>query len=994
MVNISLSLVGASPEVMESQVVDLVEDAVMGIQGIRNVTSNSQQASANVSVEFDLDRDIDQAMQEIETRMAQVQKNLPVDMRPFSVRKMNPEDQPLLRLVLISDGQMNRSQLMSFARNVLFDQFATVTGVGDIGISGYVDPNLRVWLSLEKLKNLQMTADDVITAIQNEHNEIPAGRLENASHEINLRVMGEAHTPEEFSKLLISKRGGGINYRSIQLGEVAKIEEGLADVRRRARYNGQPSVGLEILKQHGSNAVEVADQVRRRLEEVKPNLPQGISLEIRQDTTKFIRDSVNELEMTLLLSAFLTSLVCFLFLGSWSSTFNVLMAIPTSIIGSFIAIRFFGFTLNTFTLLGLSLAIGIVVDDAIMMLENIVRHREKGLSRKHAALLGADEITFAAVAATIAIAAIFVPVIFMKGVIGRYFYQYGITVTVAVFLSLLEALTLTPMRSSRFLTVGHSRWRLPRLTNKLMDILTNQYGRLLHILLSNRWKVIGVSLLFFAGSLFSVKFLKTELIPAQDQSQILLRLKGPVYSSLNFTDGKSRQIEEYLKTLPEVSSFSTAVGGFGGDSVNQGMVFVSLVDPNKRKLTQAQLIEKMREDFKEKIKGIKVLIQDTSLRGFSSSRGYPVEFTVQGPDWEVLAKSTQDLIDQLDDSPILADVNTDFQLAMPEVKIVPDRQKLSTHAVSLNAVTTSVNQLIGGAVLNSTNRYSKDGHRWDIRVRLIDQDRSRSDQLKLIQVRNNRGELISLSELVNLKEQGSLQAISRRNRERAISVYGNITKGHSQKEALQEVEKVAAQVLPNGYHIVLTGNSQTMNESFQSLIFALVLGIFVSYMVLASQFNSFIHPVTVLLALPFSISGAFLALLVTHQSLNIFSMIGLILLMGIVKKNSILLVDFTNQERIKNLNVHKALLIACPLRLRPILMTSIATIAGAVPAALAWGPGAETRVPMAVAMIGGVLVSTFLTLFTVPCAYSLFAHIERKERQETVLSLDAVAKTP
>ena len=994
MVSISLSLVGASPEVMESQVVDLVEDAVMGIQGIRNVSSNSQQASANVSVEFDLDRDIDQAMQEIETRMAQVQKNLPVDMRPFSVRKTNPEDQPLLRLVLISDGKMSRSELMSFARNVLYDQFATVAGVGDIGVSGYVDPNLRVWLSLDKLKSMQMTADDVITAIQNEHNEIPAGRLENATNEMNLRVMGEAHTPEEFAKLLISKRGGGINYRSVQLKDVATIEEGLADVRRLSRYNGQPSVGLEILKQHGSNAVEVASQIRKRLDEIKPGLPPGISLEVRQDTTKFISDSVHELEMTLLLSAFLTSVVCFLFLGSWSSTFNVLMAIPTSIIGSFIAIKFFGFTLNTFTLLGLSLAIGIVVDDAIMMLENIVRHREKGLSRKHAALLGADEITFAAVAATIAIAAIFVPVVFMKGVIGRYFYQYGITVTVAVLLSLLEALTLTPMRCSRYLTVGHSRWRLPRLTNQLMDFLTLRYEKILRVLLAHRWKVTLASLLFFALSVASVKFLKTELIPAQDQSQILLRLKGPVYSSLNFTDGKSREIEQYLSTVPEVSSYSTAVGGFGGDAVNQGMIFVSLVDPDKRKLSQAQLIDKMREDFKEKIKGIKVLIQDTSLRGFSSSRGYPVEFTVQGPDWEVLAKSTQELIDALDDSPILADVNTDFQLAMPEVKIVPDRPKLAAHAVSLNTVTTAVNQLIGGAVLNSTNRYTKEGHRWDIRVRLVNEDRTRADQLKLIQVRNNRGELIPLADLVNLKEQASLQAISRRNRERAISVYGNVTKGHSQKEAMQEVAQVAAKVLPNGYHIVLTGNSQTMNESFQSLIFALVLGIFVSYMVLASQFNSFIHPVTVLLALPFSISGAFLALWATHQSLNIFSMIGLILLMGIVKKNSILLVDFTNQERDKNLSVQDALLTACPLRLRPILMTSIATIAGAIPAALALGPGAETRVPMAVAMIGGVLVSTFLTLFTVPCAYSLFARIERKARTEPLLALDAVAKAP
>lgn len=991
-VSISLALNGASPEVMESQVVDLVEDAVMGIQGIRNITSNSQQSAANVSVEFELDRNIDVALQEIQTRVAQVQKNLPEDLLPISVRKTNPEDQPILRLVLTNHGSMTRAELMSYARNVLFDQFSTVEGVGDIGLSGYVDPNLRVWLSLDKLKQHQMTADDVVQAILAEHNEIPSGRLENDKQEMNLRLLGEAKSPEEFSKLMVAKRGGGVNYAPIPLGEIATVEEGLADVRRMARYSGVPSVGLEILKQHGSNAIEVSKAIRRRLKELQPTLPQGLTLEVRQDTTRFISDSIHELEFTLLLSALLTSLVCYLFLGSWTSTLNILMAIPTSVVGTFIGLKFFGFTLNTFTLLGLSLAIGIVVDDAIMMLENIVRHRERGESRRIAALKGAEEITFAAIVSTVAIAAIFVPVVFMKGIIGKYFYQYGVTVTIAVLLSLLEALTLTPMRCSRFLTTEHSGF-LPTLVDRVMVKMASAYKNILVVLLRHPWKVTVGATAIFAFSLLTLRFLKAELIPPQDQAQLMMRLRGPVSASLDYTDGKFKEVEAYLSKQKEIAAFSSTVGGYGGDAVNQGMIYLSLVAAKDRNLTQTQLADKFREELKAQVKGIRISIQDPSLRGFASGRGYPVEFTVQGPDWRVLSDQTEKLIEALNHSRSLVDVNTDYQMGMPEVQIIPNREKMAKYKMNLVNVTKAVNQLVGGQVLNSMNRYSKGEHRWDIRVRLVGDDRNQAEQIKLIRVRNNQGELIPLAELVDLKEEPSLPSIARRNRERAITVYGNIQKGHAQKEALAELQKVATETLAPGYHISLTGNSQTLNESFMSLIAALALGILVSYMVLASQFNSFIHPVTVLISLPFSLSGAILALKGFNQSLNVFSMIGLILLMGIVKKNSILLVDFTNQMRDVHRDVTEALIAACPVRLRPIIMTSVATVAGAIPSALALGPGAETRIPMAVAMIGGVTLSTLLTLFVVPCAYLLFSKTSSPQEEEKP-KLSAVRPTP
>ncbi|MBI3557926.1 MAG: efflux RND transporter permease subunit, partial [Deltaproteobacteria bacterium] len=454
-VSVSVSLPGAAPAVMESQVLDPLEDSIMQIDGIRSVTSSAQQSSGSIAVEFELNRNIDESMQEIQNHINQVRNVLPVNLFPPTLRKSNPEDSPIIWVALTADDpNANRMDMMIYARNFLYNQFATVPGVGSLAMGGYVDPSLRVWTDLDKLDHYNLTSEDLLSSIKAEHIEIPAGRIENDKQEFNVRNMGEALSPAEFGKIMInSRKNQGPNYKPTRLSDVATVEEGLADVRKIVRFNKKLAVGLGVLKQHGSNAVEVANGVRAKLAEIQPLIPKGYHVDLRTDNTRFIKQSVDELVFMLLLSALLTSLVCYLFLGSWTSTINVLLAIPTSIIGAFTAFYFCNFTLNTFTLLGLSLAIGIVVDDAIMMLENIVRHRELGEKMRAAAIKGSKEITFAAMAATIAVVAIFMPVIFMKGVIGRYFLLYGTTVTVAVLLSLSEALTLTPMRCSRYLHV-------------------------------------------------------------------------------------------------------------------------------------------------------------------------------------------------------------------------------------------------------------------------------------------------------------------------------------------------------------------------------------------------------------------------------------------------------------------------------------------------------------------------------------------------------------
>jgi HAE1 family hydrophobic/amphiphilic exporter-1 len=488
-----------------------------------------------------------------------------------------------------------------------------------------------------------------------------------------------------------------------------------------------------------------------------------------------------------------------------------------------------------------------------------------------------------------------------------------------------------------------------------------------------------VTLVIFFASWQVSKLLPAEMMPAQDQSMMMLRFKLPVGTSINVTNQKIKQVEDYLLTKPQVSGLMSAVGGFGGDAVNQGMAYVTLVDRDKRKESQKQLINKFRKELRKKVPGMETVVQDLSLRGFASGRGFPVEFIIQGPDWDKLNEVTEKIMDAMKKSGFLTDVHTDVQPGMPEVQLVPNREKLAQHAVALSTVTQALNSLVGGSILNKEVQYPKGRHRYEIEVRLIASQRNAIPDLNRIKLRNNRGETVPLSLLVDKQVRPSLMHISRLDRARAIKVYANPAPGHSQQDALKQTEALAKSMAPKGYSIKMIGSSQSFRESFQSLIVALILGIVVSYMVLASQFNSFIHPITVLMALPFSFTGAFIGLYVAHQSINIFSLIGFILLMGIVKKNSILLVDFTNQCRKEGVAVHDALLKACPIRLRPILMTSVATVAGALPEALSLGPGAETTIPMAVSIIGGVIASTVLTLFVVPCVYSLLAKFERPE---------------
>ncbi len=980
-VSVDVTWEGAAPEVMETQVTDIMEDAVMSVEGIKEVTSVSQQGQAQITVEFNLNRNIDAALQDVQTKIAQAQKNLPHEIDPPIVTKTNPEDQPIMWIAL--SGERPLKDLSHYVSESLRDQITTVAGVGSIRLGGYVDPNLRVWLDAKKMKEKELTVEDVLNSISTQHADLPAGYIDTGPQEMNVRVYGEAASAGEFQKIVIPNRVRGAPiWKQIQLQEVGTVEDGLADVRRISRTLGRAAIGLGIVKQRGTNAVAVANAVKKKIVEIEKILPQGMHLSVVFDTTKFIKASVNELTFNLILSVILTSLVCYFFLGSFSATFNVLLAIPTSIMGAFIVLYFFGFTVNTFTMLGLSLVIGIVVDDAIMVLENISRYQEHGYSRMNAALVGAREITFAALAASVAILAIFVPVIFMQGVIGKFFYQFGITISVAVLFSLLEALTIAPMRCSQFLKVGHTT-KLGQFVDKHMKTLTEGYRNLLGFFLNRPMLVLAAATAIFLVSLGLTKTLKKEFVPSQDQSRFLARVTFPLGTSLAKTDETLKAGEAFLMKQPELGSYYCAIGGFQGGQVNTAMVFITMKEKKDRPMdlghreTQSDFMQIVRKQWST-LPGVqRVIIQDLSLSGFSAQRGFPIEFTIRGAGWDKLGSFSKEIMDRMKKTGLMTDIDTDYQLGMPELQIHPDRKKSAEHAVSVISIANTINAMIGGV---RNGKFTSNGKRYDVRVRLAEADRTSPKDVQGIWVRNQYGEIVPLSAVITSEVKPTLFSITRKNRERAISIFANPAAGHSQQEALDAVLNIAKQVLPSDYHAVFSGGSQAFQESFQSLMLALILGIFVAYMVLATQFNSFIHPLTVFLALPFSVTGAFLALVISRNSMNLYSMIGLILLMGIVKKNSILLVDFTNERRRQGADVRKALLEACPVRLRPILMTSVATVAAAIPEALAFGAGSETIVPMAVTIVGGVTLSTVLTLFVVPCAYEVFSRFEKQSQ--------------
>jgi hydrophobe/amphiphile efflux-1 (HAE1) family protein len=959
MISVSVTWEGAAPEVVENDVVIPLEEALAQIEGLRTITSSSRMGSASISIELELSRDVDLALQDVQAKVSRAARTLPKDIDPPVISKSNPEDQPIISLAL--SGPYPPRVISDYLQYGLAEKLQTIPGVGEITMMGFQTRNIRVWVDASKLDEKGLTVIDVISALQREHVELPAGRIESPGREINVRVLGEAIDLETLNDIVVRE----INGAPVYIKDIALIEDGFEDVRRLARLNGVQAQGLGIKKQRGANAVAVAKAVNKAVAEYQKTLPEDLQIFTTFDSTTFIEDSVKEIEFELFLSVVLTALVCWMFLGSFSSTLNVILAIPMSLLGTVAIIYFLGFTFNTFTLLGLALAVGIVVDDAIMVMENIFRHRESGQSLVKAALEGTHEITAAALAATLAVIAIFIPVIFVKGVIGRFFLQFGITLCLAVLLSYIEAITLAPSRCSQFLkTSKEGRSRMGQLVDNGFQSLADYYHKILGSSLGKPGLILILAAALFIISIVVVINMPSEFVPSQDQSRLMVRLQTAVGSDMTESDQLVKKAETIIGSHPEVRLIWTTIGGMGGGAVNMGFITVTLVPPKQRKITQNEFAALIRRELNQ-VPGIRAVVQDLSQQGLTAQRGFPVEFSVRGSNWDELISVSQEVMEKLRASGLVTDLDTDYQVGMPELEVAPDRKMTADLGVSIDDVANTLNALVGGV---RVGKYSTGGRRIDVRLKLMAAQRSRPEDIARLRVRGRSGELIPLSTLVTYEEQPAIQAITRRDRERAISCFANIAPGHSQNEALNYIETMGRN-LPIGYRLVLGGSSLAFKESMSSLLFAMILGVLVAYMILASQFNSYIDPVTIITILPLSIAGAVFALLVAGQSINVFSMIGLLLLMGIVKKNSIILVDYANAFRQSGLSAKEAMIKAGPIRLRPILMTAIATLMAAIPPALGLGSGSEIRKPMSIAVIGGLIVSTILSLVVVPAFY-------------------------
>jgi len=987
-VSVTTVLKGASPEVMDVDVTDKIEESVNTIEGVKTITSASREGVSSVTIEFVLERDIDLAVQDVREKVSMIRSKLPSDIDEPIIRKVDPDANPVLWVNL--SGQKSIRELSTYLDEVLKDQIQRIPGVGALRIGGLQLREVRIWLDADKLRAYQVAPGDVAAALKRENVELPGGRIETATKEYAVKIKGEFPRIADFGDLIVSYSKGA----PVRIRDIGRVEDGQQEKRSIVRFNGVPAVGMGIQKQSGTNTVEVIDRIKKEVAVINKNLPPGLQLNYAFDQSTFIKRSINEVQGHLILGGILAILAVFLFLRNVRTTLISAVALPVSVVATFALLRAFDFTFNNMTMLALTLSVGLLIDDAIIVIENIYRHVEEGMPPREAAAFATSEIGLAVMATTLAIIVIFLPVAFMKAIIGRFFLQFALTVVFSVSVSLIVSFTMTPMLASLYLKQLHKKSESEPETagvgrfaglkaktawiGKAGDALENGYRKtetwyrsLLEMAINHRSLVLLLALGLFVFSLFITRFIGKEFVPPEDQGQFLVRLEAPFDYSVDRADEMFKNAEDMVRKLPEVRSlfYIQGMGAGGVGEVNKAVAFVTLYSKADRKRSQEQIKAEIRRNMRT-IPGLKGTAEDVSLIG-GGIRNVPILYAIRGTSLADLQTYTRQITSEFSKIPGIVDVDTSIEAGKPEVKVFIDRDKAADLGVSVGSIAEAVNILVSGEVDITKYKDEERGKRLDVRVRLNPEDRSNPSDLGNIYVRGRDGRLVELASVASFQEGGGPSTIQRVDRQRATIVYAGLEK-KPLAEAMVELNAISSKVLPSDYSAKYKGPAETMGESFRYLIFALILGIIMAYMILAAQFESFIHPFTVLLSMPLSFIGAFGALLLTGNTISIYSLIGIILLMGLVKKNAILLVDYTNTLRERGMSRREAILQAGPVRLRPILMTTFAMVFGMIPVALGVGEGAETRAPMGITVIGGLLTSLFLTLVVVPAAYDLF----------------------
>jgi multidrug efflux pump len=970
---------GASPSVVETEITNVLEEQFATLEGVKTLTSSSREQGSVITIEFELSRNVDEAANDVRDRVSRVRARLPREIDDPVISKVDANAQAIVWLALSSDRH-NGLELTDVADRILKERIQRLPGVGSVIIGGERRYAMRVWLDPLRMASHGLTTLDIEMALRRENAEIPGGRVEGAEREFSVRTRGELATPEEFGAIIVAQKENDV----VRLRDVAEVNVGAEDERTVARYNGQPAVGLGIVKQSKASTVDVAADVRRALAELSTLLPAGMRLDVAYDSSQFINDSIAEVRETLLIAMCLVILVVLAFLKSFRATTIPTVAIPISIVGALAAAYFAGFTLNILTLLALVLAIGLVVDDAIVVLENIYRHMEMGKSRWQAAMDGSAEIGFAVIATTIALVAVFVPLAFLTGSVGRLFNEFGISLAVAILISGFVALTLTPMLCSKILKPLHGtsdNWA-SRSFDAFFDWLNRFYDRTLRFAMRKRMLMIVSAVAAVVLSVVIFKFMPSELVPVEDRGIGFGIVLAPEGATLDYTDKYMREVEKRLLALPERRGLFTATGlGFGGPGrVTNGFIFLNLRPRGERTKSQQQIVQELFPQLLAIPGVLAFVINPPSLGGsFSSS---PVQYVVQGESYEELNQAVGAVMGEAQKLGYMINLDTDLRLNKPQLDITIDRERAAVLGVSVADIGSTLETFLGGKAVTNFKRGTK---QYDCIVQMKPASRATPDAIREIYLRG-KGGLVQLANVVRVEETLAPKELNHYNRVRSASITANLVPGVSLGQALDDLDRIAAEKLPSGMKREFAGQSLEYKSSSSSLYFMFLLAIIFIYLVLAAQFESFIHPLTILLSVPLAVFGAMLTLFVFGQSLNIYSQIGLIMLIGLVTKNAILIVEFSNQLRKRGRNAMDAVIEAATIRLRPILMTSFATIFGVLPIAIGFGAGAESRRPLGLAVVGGMFFSTFLTLVLVPVLYTLLSRFVKEEKAEETAS--------
>jgi multidrug efflux pump len=977
---------GASASVVETEITDILEEQFATLTGVKTITSSSREEGSVITIEFELSRDVEEAANDVRDRVSRSRGVLPREIDDPIVTKVDVNAQPIVWLALASDT-FNTLELTDVADRVLKERIQRLPGVGSVFIGGERRYAMRVWLDPVRMAARNLTPQDIERAIGRENAEIPSGRVEGQEREFAVRTRGNLTTPEEFGAIVVAQSEGGM----VRLSDVANVEVGAENERTLARYNGSPAVGLGIVKQSKASTVDVARAVRESLTDLKGAIPPGMELKVAYDSSEHIQDSIRQVGETLLIAMCLVILVVIAFMKSLRATFIPTLAIPVSIIGTFVVIYFLGFTINILTLLALVLAIGLVVDDAIVMLENIFRHMEMGKSRLRAAYDGSKEIAFAVLATTITLVAVFVPVAFLTGSVGRLFREFGFSVAIAVAISGFVALTLTPMFSSRILKPIHGTgtgWA-SRSFDAFFDWMNRTYENTLRFALRHRLGIIitAVVLLIISAGVF--KFMPSELVPTEDRGIGFGIVIAPEGSTLAYTDRNMRKVEDILLKLPERKGLFSATGlGFQGPGrVTDGFLFLNLGRRDERERSQQDVVQSLFPRLFAIPGALAFVINPPSLGSFSSS---PIQYVLEAESYDQLSQGVGIMMASAQKLGYLYNMNTDLKLDKPELDIVVDRDRAAEMGVSLTDVGSTLEALLGGRVVSNFKRGTK---QYDVIIQVHAADRATPSVIEGVYVRGRSG-LVQLANVVKISETAGPKELNHYNRRRAATVTANLFPFVSLGKALNDLDNIAKTSLPPSIKREYAGQSLEYKESSSGLYYFFLLALVFIYLVLAAQFESFVHPFTILLSVPLAVFGALVALFLFGQSLNIYSQIGLIMLIGLVTKNAILIVEFSNQLRARGRDAVTAVVEASVIRLRPIMMTSFATIFGILPIAIGFGAGGEARRPLGIAVVGGLLFSTFLTLIVVPVVYTLlarFTHVTTSAFQETVTEETAPA---